>query len=395
MAAVGSARASVMPSGEIAAEDYDYVVVIPDIHGDLEALLRSLWLAQKNVDPSRDEDLETFAVRFDPDGPTASPARVALVQLGDLVDRGPYSAECVEAMVLVEKALGWRVVQLYGNHELMTLLDPKAEYVHPEDFGSDADGMWQWFKKGDGFDLVTRNFRGFGILKSSSGGNAASLFVHGGINPVWFSKQLWAQPLSINGMNAEITNLVGNKESPKRMGLYAHDDAFVWTRVFEDAPEELLCGTVIEPILAKFQVARIIVGHSPQDEGRARVRCGGKVILADTMVSRWMRISEFKEVSKETRAEAANPTAFVMTLKGGQLDSIVEHHTDLNTGTFDTRFELPIAPSVSKAAVAKTFLSQPMRGRLGGPQKAPLALSEEREVKRTPLALLQEGEEEE
>ena len=40
MAAVGSARASVMPSGEIAAEDYDYVVVIPDIHGDLEALLR-------------------------------------------------------------------------------------------------------------------------------------------------------------------------------------------------------------------------------------------------------------------------------------------------------------------------------------------------------------------
>ena len=31
MAAVSSALASVIPSGEIAAEDYDYVVVIPGV----------------------------------------------------------------------------------------------------------------------------------------------------------------------------------------------------------------------------------------------------------------------------------------------------------------------------------------------------------------------------
>lgn len=128
-ATVCSARATALRPGEIIANDYDFVVVIPDIHGELEGLYRSLWLAQKKVDPSRGEDLNSFKARFTaPEARISEGAgRVALVQLGDLVDRGPDSYECVATMSLLPTVLGWRVLQLYGNHELMTVMSPPGE----------------------------------------------------------------------------------------------------------------------------------------------------------------------------------------------------------------------------------------------------------------------------
>ena len=125
-----------LPSGELDATLVSHVVVIPDAHGDLQSLLFSLFLAQAKVDPSRSEESFTdFKRRFnDESAAEAAPTRVAIVQLGDLMDRGPDSAECVEAMSRGERVLGWRTVQLYGNHELMTMLAPQAEYVHKQDF---------------------------------------------------------------------------------------------------------------------------------------------------------------------------------------------------------------------------------------------------------------------
>jgi serine/threonine protein phosphatase 1 len=82
-------------------------VVIPDIHGELEAL-KAMLKACKAVD----ERLRPLAHDF------------TLVQLGDLVDRGPDSRGCVELMMGLQRAGQGRVVVLRGNHEDLLLEAP-------------------------------------------------------------------------------------------------------------------------------------------------------------------------------------------------------------------------------------------------------------------------------
>jgi serine/threonine protein phosphatase 1 len=79
-------------------------VVIPDIHGMLSSL-RLLLKACKAVD----ERLQPLAHGF------------TLVQMGDLVDRGPESRGCVELMMGLQRAGKGRVVVLRGNHEDLLL----------------------------------------------------------------------------------------------------------------------------------------------------------------------------------------------------------------------------------------------------------------------------------
>lgn len=82
-------------------------VVLPDIHGEygaLGAMLRHCGAV--------DGDL-----RFARPGFT-------LVQLGDLVDRGPRPRACVELMMALVEAGGGRVVVLKGNHEDLLLEAP-------------------------------------------------------------------------------------------------------------------------------------------------------------------------------------------------------------------------------------------------------------------------------
>jgi serine/threonine protein phosphatase 1 len=82
-------------------------VVIPDIHGRMDvlsALLRHCGAVDGSLKPQA----------FD----------FTLVQLGDLVDRGPHSRLCVEAMMALQ-ASGLGCVQvLRGNHEDMLLGAP-------------------------------------------------------------------------------------------------------------------------------------------------------------------------------------------------------------------------------------------------------------------------------
>ena len=254
------------------------------------------------------------------------------------------SYECVATMSLLPTVLGWRVLQLYGNHELMTVMSPQEKYVHYQDFEEygGRQAMWDWFQKGDGFNHIASTFLGFAVLRSGPESATNTLFVHGGVQPTWLSAQRWASPQSPAAMNQGIAALMRDKRT--RMSLY-DEDAFVWTRDFENGEEGDLCGDYIDWILTYFDVARVIVGHSPQEDRRARVRCGGKVILADTMISRWMWIPDFQRVPRGAHADQSNPTAYIMRLKDGELSSLVEYHTDQLSGTADTDRRLPTTPA--------------------------------------------------
>lgn len=83
------------------------LVVVGDLHGDYEALADTLTAAGVIADRSCDAWVGGDAT---------------LVQMGDVVDRGPDGKRCNECLRFLQGAaapFGGSVVRLVGNHELM------------------------------------------------------------------------------------------------------------------------------------------------------------------------------------------------------------------------------------------------------------------------------------
>ena len=326
---------------ELSTNDYTRIVVIPDVHGDSTALLRSLWLAVMRIDgPTRDPIslntfTEIFANAFDGIlGPPISVApdrdSIALIQLGDLVDRGPKSLACIDIMHLAEAVIGWRTFQLYGNHEVWNMVGTVQQMLHPDEiaeFGT-AEERMRIFAHGEPLHAqIANEYLAMVRLTSPSGGSASTLFVHAGIDMTAIHTNALA---SINEINRVAQQSVTT--SRETLESLMEGDSYLWTRSLADDPSEVVCDELIDPILAHFNVARIIVGHTPQVDRLVKERCGGKIILTDVMMSRWM----FGFGVDPSSLENARPVAVVLTLGGrGDMASIVAHYTDLQTGTLD------------------------------------------------------------
>ena len=68
--------------------------------------------------------------------------KATLVQVGDLLDRGPKPREVMDLVMALEKEApkaGGRVVSLLGNHEMMNIMGD-LRYVTPQNYASFADG---------------------------------------------------------------------------------------------------------------------------------------------------------------------------------------------------------------------------------------------------------------
>jgi serine/threonine protein phosphatase 1 len=88
----------------VPAEDKRDIIVIPDVHGRedvLEAMLR--------------------ATNFVDGEGRLTPSDTWLVQLGDILDRGPRPRACVERLMSIQQQAPSRVTVLKGNHEEMAL----------------------------------------------------------------------------------------------------------------------------------------------------------------------------------------------------------------------------------------------------------------------------------
>ena len=104
------------------------MVAIGDVHGGYDALLRVLEGAGIS-------DASGHWI-----GGTAT-----LVQVGDLIDRGPDDRRVLELIMGLEEEAdrsGGRVISLLGNHEVMNL-HGDLRYVSRESFASFADDDWQ------------------------------------------------------------------------------------------------------------------------------------------------------------------------------------------------------------------------------------------------------------
>ncbi|MBM4363136.1 MAG: metallophosphoesterase, partial [Deltaproteobacteria bacterium] len=248
------------------------LVAIGDLHGDLAATRRVLRLAGA-IDA---------ADRW-------VGGALVVVQVGDQIDRGDDDRAILELFDRLSdaaSAAGGRVVALQGNHEVMNV-DGDFRYVTPGAFAAfspepatpaveaslarfpqEARGRAQAFLPGGsaarrlaGRDLVARV--------------GDSAFVHGGLG-------LDHLRYGLVRMNREVRRWEAG-EGPRPEAALSPEGP-VWTRRYAEEGREPDCARLGET-LAALEVARLVVGHTPQ-RGGVTSACGGRLQRIDVGMSR-------------------------------------------------------------------------------------------------------------
>jgi len=262
------------------------LVVVPDVHGDrpaLEAALRLGRVPLKRSSPTEGD--------------------VTLVFLGDCPDRGPDARGCYEAL---ESA---NAIRLLGNHDWLNLLgvdfkdDPATPYIREDLFAryvTDEDlklfGGWEARKKafsskGDLGRSIRENFEVVALLPSAWHkrgelpplSSAATLMVHAGIKADTALKYQRVADMAREGRQALSRSLKGDDEG--LLGELLNE--ILQNRFLAQAKEGKVCPD-LKKTLMHFGAARMVLGHTPQDTRREKIRCGGRLVLLDVAMSRWL-----------------------------------------------------------------------------------------------------------
>jgi hypothetical protein len=310
------------------------VVAIGDLHGDLSVTVRALTVAGL-VDRSR----------------SWAGGKAVLVQLGDVTDRGPWSGELVALMARLEgeaRGAGGQVVSLLGNHEALNL-QGKTRYVHRREL----EWWRSWGGASAREDAFTLDGALARVIKRQRAVVRINgvLFVHAGVLPHVITESgekgksrgrgedLLLEDLLLEDMLLE--DLLGTRggvvgvgeagnstqrdppngtpaappeaatpgaATPEvrianinlamRRALMANDfqdrilkgSGPLWTRMFTSASldDGRVCRLLSES-LTLLGATQMVVGHTVQDDGVIKSRCGGRLIMADIGLSAWVQ----------------------------------------------------------------------------------------------------------
>ncbi len=219
------------------------VLVIGDIHGDLETLVEIL---------DGERVLEMLEKR----------SNYYLVFLGDYIDRGPRQLETLTLAALLKLSFPGRVVTLRGNHEPPPGLTPSPHdfpYILYRIYGEAGKGVYtEWFKTFQELPyavivvnnalilhggLPTRNLESSSTLQEYLyAGNVAP--------PAWFIEEiLWNDPV---------------------------EDIELWAPSPRGAGR-LFGPRIMDTVEKKFGIKAVIRGHEPAPEGY-KLNHGGRVL---------------------------------------------------------------------------------------------------------------------
>eukprot|EP00919_Chromeraceae_sp_WS-2016_P018272 GHVR01043451.1.p1 GENE.GHVR01043451.1~~GHVR01043451.1.p1 ORF type:complete len:321 (+),score=88.10 GHVR01043451.1:127-1089(+) len=204
-----------------------------------------------------------------------------LIQLGDIVDRGPDTKLLYKwfRQLRKEAALsGGKVIQLLGNHEPMQILG-LLQYVTPEDFNNygGAAKRAAAFSK-DGLD--GKYIRNLDTVVMVNG----IVFVHAGLTPELGKK-------GIKYVNEEVRKSLNEYEEgsrPSYDSLLFAEDGPLWNRHYSTGDEISACSD-LNKTLKYLNGTKMIVGHTIQEGGNVNTRCNGNFILSDTGGSRYIQ----------------------------------------------------------------------------------------------------------
>jgi hypothetical protein len=262
------------------------IVAIGDVHGAYDELVRILRVA-------RLIDAENKWIG----------GKAHLVQLGDVVDRGPGSRKAIDLLRSLEKEAadaGGRVHVLLGNHEVMRILDD-LRYTTPGEYQAfatpDSPGVRERFLQANGLTASEENLKAtplgsvemrIAFLPQGPYGQwlhqldvvteiNGIVFMHGGLSPA-------VAAMSCDDINATVRRDLAEDIAKTRAAplesLTAREDGPLWYRGLAQVPDT--AGEQIDDTLLRHHARAIVVGHTIATEGRIRVRFGGKVLQLDT-----------------------------------------------------------------------------------------------------------------
>lgn len=244
------------------------IVAIGDLHGDLGATRQALVLAGAIDDSDRWIGGELI-----------------VVQTGDQLDRGDEEQAILELLDRLQDealAAGGSLHLLNGNHELMnTRLD--LRYVTEGGFADFEDAVE--ITEEDSLLLAHEPEHRARVAAFRPGGPYALLlaerpvvlvindnvFVHGGVLPLHLD-------YGLDRLNTEVRDwLLGKGDPPE----FIHTgESPTWTRNYSDEPDSEDC-VQLEDVLEQMGAARMIVGHTVQEEGIAS-HCEGRLWAVDS-----------------------------------------------------------------------------------------------------------------
>ena len=267
-------------------EKVDRIVAVGDVHGAYDRFVEILQTA----------GIVDRDVRW-------SGGRTHLVQLGDVLDRGPDSRKALDLLKRIEReasGAGGRVHSLIGNHEAMRLLGD-LRYVTPGEYAAfataDSENVRRQF-----FQSATPAERDRGVSETPLGmiemirafgpqGPYGSrlrglnavvringiVFLHGGISPA-------VSPLSCMAINDTVRRELSEdwaktRESPLT-SLTAREDGPLWYRGLAQEPDSF--EPSVDEILAAQHARAMVVAHTVTPASRVVARFSGKVLLMDT-----------------------------------------------------------------------------------------------------------------
>jgi hypothetical protein len=247
--------------------DETRIVAFGDVHGDLEATRSALRLAR-----AIDEEDRWIG------------GELIVVQTGDQLDRGSDEQailDLFERLRVEASAAGGAFHALLGNHELMNAKGD-LRYVTDEGFTDFADAV-----EYDPDDPRLAEFEPHERARMAAllpGGPYAHLlaqrqvilrvgdilFVHGGVLPDHVT-------YGIDLINRETQAwLRGEADRP---GVLQGSDSPQWTRLYSDEPDSEACEVLTE-VLSGLAAARMVMGHTVQDEGISSA-CEGRAWHVD------------------------------------------------------------------------------------------------------------------
>jgi calcineurin-like phosphoesterase family protein len=286
LAAPGPSRIAAAAAAPCEIDRVERIVAVGDVHGAYDRFVEILQTA----------GLLDGRLRWS--GGTAH-----LVQVGDVVDRGPDSLKTFDLLQKLEEEApraGGAVHALLGNHEVMRMLGD-LRYTVPGEYqafvnarsGQVRDDFIKRVSPQDRDDVLKATPLGLVEMRVAFGrqGNYGKwlrklnvvvkingiLFAHGGVSPTTAS-------LSCSDINRTAQRELTEDETKTRADplhtLIASEGGPLWYRGL--AQESDAFEGQVDEILAKQHLRAIVIGHTIVPEGRIRVRFGGKVVQIDT-----------------------------------------------------------------------------------------------------------------
>ncbi|KAK7195526.1 Calcineurin-like phosphoesterase [Novymonas esmeraldas] len=261
--------APAVPAGRgILRAPHQRIIAIGDLHGDmarLRSILRAAEVLEDDTDAWRDGCTDI------------------VVQLGDIVDRGPDAPQMLRLLSELRPqalAAGGRLITLSGNHELLALTGVS---VHAHAAVMNASGGTAGFRH-----LYSPGGR-YGRMLAEENLVVAIVsdvvFVHGGLTAAYARRGVdelnaaWFQ-------NATAANLSQN--------VFADSASPLWDRSITQEAMIGNCGPLSAGMAAlkakeRIDVNMMVVGHTPMSHGRVGTWCGGKLMTIDVAMSRYMQ----------------------------------------------------------------------------------------------------------